>query len=117
MTAMSAAAFADTLDPAAKVRAHLIFSGHVQGVGFRWNTQAFAEQEGVTGWVMNLPGGTTVEAEFQGKGSAVASLCRRLQAHYAQFEQYFPSSFEVAEAELVPWVEGETGFRVRYYPR
>ena len=107
--------FAATLDPSAPVRVHLIFSGYVQGVGFRWNTQAFAEQEGVTGWVMNLPGGTTVEAECQGIGAAVGALCRRLQAHYAQFEKYFPSSFEITSAEAIPYRADETAFTVRLY--
>ena len=114
---MTCADYAATLDPVAPVRVHLIFEGHVQGVGFRWNTQAFADQKGVTGWVMNLPGGTTVEAELQGTGAAVSALLTRLEAHYAQFEKYFPSSFEIARAEKVPYQEDEAGFTVRYYER
>lgn len=112
---MTCADYAATLDPVAPVRVHLIFEGHVQGVGFRWNTQAFADQEGVTGWIMNLPGGTTVEAELQGTGAAVSALLTRLEAHYAQFEKYFPSSFEIARAETVSYRHSETDFTVRYY--
>ena len=29
------------------VRVHVLFCGHVQGVGFRWNLQSFAEKAGV----------------------------------------------------------------------
>ncbi len=36
----------------------VIFSGHVQGVGFRWTTNRVASQFKVTGWVRNEPDGT-----------------------------------------------------------
>jgi acylphosphatase len=34
-----------------------VISGRVQGVGFRYFTQAAAVREGVRGWVENLPDG------------------------------------------------------------
>ena len=48
-----------------KVQAHVIFTGKVQGVWFRANTQKKAKAMGLTGWVRNLPDGS-VEAVFQG---------------------------------------------------
>ncbi len=36
----------------------VIFSGRVQGVGFRWTTRRIAGQFAVTGWVRNEPDGT-----------------------------------------------------------
>ena len=33
-------------------------TGRVQGVSFRYYTQAYAEQLGLTGWVKNLPDGS-----------------------------------------------------------
>ena len=51
-------------------RAHVYISGRVQGVGFRWNTQAMAQRLGLTGWVRNLWDGR-VEAVFEGKEVAV----------------------------------------------
>jgi acylphosphatase len=62
-------------------RAHVYISGRVQGVGFRWNTQAMAQRLGLTGWVRNLWDGR-VEAVFEGNEAAVreaVSWCHRGQ--------------------------------------
>ena len=40
-----------------KSSAHIIVSGMVQGVGFRYFVQHHARQLGLTGWVRNLPDG------------------------------------------------------------
>ncbi len=48
-----------------KTARHVIFSGRVQGVGFRYMTRRIADRHELTGWVRNLPNGT-VEALFQG---------------------------------------------------
>jgi len=34
-----------------------VISGRVQGVGFRYFTEASAHREGIEGWVRNLPDG------------------------------------------------------------
>ena len=36
---------------------HIVVEGDVQGVGFRFYTEAMARRIGVAGWVRNLPGG------------------------------------------------------------
>ena len=46
-------------------RLHVIISGLVQGVGFRYATYRKAGMMGLTGWVRNTPGGR-VEAVFEG---------------------------------------------------
>ncbi len=53
-----------------RIRAHVIISGRVQGVFFRAETQAMALQEGLSGWVRNLPDGR-VEAVFEGENETV----------------------------------------------
>ena len=87
-------------------RAHVYFSGKVQGVFFRANTERKARELGINGWVRNLPDGR-VEAVFEGEKSAVEELiewCRNKQP-YAR----------VTDTETV-WEEpkGETGFGIRY---
>lgn len=48
-----------------KKRYHIIASGRVQGVGFRWFCRICAEENGITGYAKNLPDGN-VELELQG---------------------------------------------------
>jgi acylphosphatase len=48
-----------------KLTKHLLISGRVQGVGFRYNLRHRAVASGVTGWCRNLPDGR-VEAMLQG---------------------------------------------------
>lgn len=60
----------ESLEPVFHLTAH--FSGHVQGVGFRYATKQLANGFEVTGYVRNLPDGR-VELEAEGKEGE----CRR----------------------------------------
>ena len=55
------------------VRYRVLISGRVQGVFFRDTCQRLAEQNGVAGWVRNLPDGR-VEAVFEGPEQNVRRL-------------------------------------------
>jgi acylphosphatase len=62
-----------------KARAHVYISGRVQGVFFRYETQALAQELGVGGWVRNTLDGR-VEAIFEGEKEKVERMldfCRR----------------------------------------
>jgi acylphosphatase len=61
------------------VRRHVVVTGTVQGVGFRYAVSERARARGVRGWVRNLASGQ-VEAVFEGEPDAVAAMvefCRR----------------------------------------
>lgn len=59
------------------VRKHIIFSGRVQGVGFRYTSCYLARSLGLTGWVRNLCDGN-VEMEVQGAQASIDQLTQRL---------------------------------------
>ena len=65
------------------VRFHVIFSGTVQGVGFRFTTQAFASTLRLTGWVKNLPDGR-VELVCEGTREQAENLLYKLDKHFAR---------------------------------
>ena len=53
------------------------FSGHVQGVGFRYSTVHYARDYDVTGYVKNLPGGS-VELVSEGEEKELKSFLKRI---------------------------------------
>jgi acylphosphatase len=57
------------------VRARLLISGIVQGVGYRWSCNREARGLGLTGWVRNLPDGR-VEAVLQGPREQVERMIK-----------------------------------------
>jgi len=88
------------------VKAHVYFSGHVQGVFFRAFTRENAIKLGVNGWVRNLPDGR-VEAVFEGPRDKVEKLIYlcRYRHPYARVDEV---KIEYGEPE------GYQNFRVRY---
>ena len=61
-----------------KIRAHLLISGRVQGVFFRYSMQQVANREGVSGWVQNCMDGS-VEAVVEGEKTKVENVIRWAQ--------------------------------------
>lgn len=55
------------------IRAHVLISGHVQGVFYRASTQRQANSLALRGWVRNLPDGS-VEAVFEGEQATVERM-------------------------------------------
>lgn len=55
------------------VAKHLVITGRVQGVGFRFYMQRKARELGLTGWVRNCRDGS-VEAVIQGTPGAVETM-------------------------------------------
>lgn len=87
------------------VRKHIVFSGRVQGVGFRYTACYLAMSLGLTGWVKNLWDGD-VEMEVQGDEASIARLVEEL--HQGRFIR-----IERMETEMVPVIK-ESSFREIY---
>ena len=66
------------------VRAHILFSGSVQGVGFRYTTLSLAQQFLLTGWVKNLSDGS-VEIIAEGPRGKIEGLLSGLKQQFGGF--------------------------------
>ncbi|HVX87127.1 MAG TPA: acylphosphatase [Phycisphaerae bacterium] len=62
----------------------IVFSGRVQGVGFRMTAVALSRGLAVAGTVRNLPDGR-VELVVQGSSGEIESLVGRLREHFGGF--------------------------------
>ena len=60
------------------IRKHIIFSGHVQGVGFRYRAKKAADLYRCTGWVRNDWNGT-VTMEIQGTEEQIDQVIQAIQ--------------------------------------
>lgn len=58
-----------------------VFSGQVQGVGFRFTTQGLAEALDIKGWVKNLSDGT-VQLVAEGSQDSLNKLLAQLKEHF-----------------------------------
>ena len=84
------------------VRKHIICSGRVQGVGFRYTACYLASSLGLTGWVKKLWDGD-VEMEVQGDPAAIGRLIQGLESgHFIRIEHM--------EVEEIPVIR-ESEFR------
>jgi acylphosphatase len=62
----------------------VLYSGQVQGVGFRYTTQSLAQQFAVSGFVRNLPSGD-VEMVAEGEADEVQGFLDALQQRMARY--------------------------------
>lgn len=65
-------------------RRTLLFSGHVQGVGFRATTVHLAQDLPLSGEVRNRDDGS-VELTLEGPPAAIDTLLARLREHFGSF--------------------------------
>ncbi len=66
------------------IKAHILYSGTVQGVGFRYTVQRYAINLNLKGWVKNLPDGN-VEVLVEGSKDKIDQLCEDVQSHYSGY--------------------------------
>ena len=66
------------------VAKHFVFSGSVQGVGFRFTALNIANKYNLTGYVRNLPRGD-VEMFAQGEAETINSCVRDIEESFAGY--------------------------------
>ena len=91
------------------LRLHLLFSGTVQGVGFRWTNQGVANQLNLTGWVKNLRDGK-VELEVQGTPAAIIKHLDGVHSYY----NHAGYEIRLDEEHELPLRTGEDTFDVHF---
>ena len=86
------------------IRAHVLITGIVQGVNFRFYTNQRANMIGLDGWVKNLDSGD-VEAVFEGPKDAVDEMIAWCKVG--------PTNAEVEDVDVTfEKLEGLKGFKI-----
>ncbi len=85
---------------------HILFSGQVQGVGFRYTAHRIARRYNLTGFVRNLPDGD-VEMLAQGPEQDIDTCI-------AEIQDYFAGYIRNTQIEPVPCNSRLTDFRVAF---
>lgn len=87
------------------IRRHIIFSGDVQGVGFRYRAYHAAVMYGCTGWVRNEYDGSVI-MEIQGEEAQIDRVIMAIErGTYVRIENMDSRDMKVRD--------GETGVKVR----
>ena len=71
-------------DPKRHTRIRIVYSGRVQGVGFRWQVMQVSKDFAVTGFVRNLEDGT-VELLVEGDSSEVSRMVGAVEKKLKDF--------------------------------
>jgi acylphosphatase len=88
-------------------RIHVVISGRVQGVGYRYFCQITAQELGLIGWARNRADGG-VELEAQG----VAAVLNTLQQQLSDGPPM--ARVDRVDVETIEPLPDETQFRIRY---
>ncbi|MBU0502202.1 MAG: acylphosphatase [Candidatus Margulisbacteria bacterium] len=87
-------------------RLHIIYSGHVQGVGFRYSAVDVADKHEVVGFVKNLPD-RRVEVVAEGEESVLQSFAAELNSTMFTYIREKNECFEPGTGEF-------SSFRIAY---
>ena len=85
---------------------HILFSGEVQGVGFRYTAHRIARRYNITGFVRNLPDGD-VEMLAQGPEQDI-------KKYIADIQDSFKGYVQDTKIEPVPCNPQHTNFRIAF---
>jgi acylphosphatase len=84
--------------PAKERRLHVLFSGSVQGVGFRYTAVTRAETFPITGWVRNLSDGR-VELVAEGKQADLEEYLEEIKSEMGGYVNNVELNWEAATGE------------------
>ena len=84
----------------------VIFTGHVQNVGFSYTVKDLARAFDVRGWVKNLPDGT-VELQATGEPGEVNAFIKEIAE-----ESNVAHHIKSVMIETIPLLEEVAGFRI-----
>ena len=88
------------------IRKRIVFSGWVQGVGFRYRARHAAELLGATGWVRNEYDGS-VTMEIQGTEEQIDEVIRAIgRGRYVKIENM--------DVRTIPVIPHEQGFWTKW---
>ena len=88
------------------IRKRIVFSGWVQGVGFRYRARHAAELLGATGWVRNEDDGS-VTMEIQGTEEQIDEVIRAIgRGRYVKIENM--------DVGTIPVIPNEQGFWTKW---
>ena len=87
-------------------RTRVIYTGKVQGVGFRYTARTLATGHPVTGWVRNDPDGS-VHLEVQGMPDSV-------RAYLDELAQKMRLCITNAEEQSISSIPDEEGFSIKH---
>lgn len=90
-----------------RVRRRILFSGRVQGVGFRATCQSLARGFDIAGFVRNLPEGR-VELVAEGEGSEIDAFLTTIQREMSRYIANMTTNPEP------PGDESLIGFSIRH---
>ncbi len=82
------------------VKAHVLYTGTVQGIGFRFTVQRFASYLGLAGWAKNLHSGH-VEMLVEGDKKTIEQLLDQIEQHFQGYIRDKKVSYEDSKGEFV----------------
>ncbi len=82
-----------------KKSAHVYYSGSVQGVGFRFTAERFAQSLGLAGWVKNLHDGR-VEILLEGKEAVIKEFLQKVETVFKDYIRDTQTEWSEATDEL-----------------
>ncbi|MFA6357646.1 MAG: acylphosphatase [Candidatus Omnitrophota bacterium] len=88
-----------------KKQLHLIYSGRVQGIGFRYTVADRAKQQGLVGWVRNLDD-LRVEIVAEAKEDALNRFLQDVNQHFSGYisevkTEWLPAAGQFRDFQIV----------------